>query len=424
MNMKLIIGLVLAAAGAQGATLYEGDGELSGRLETERWLINRARYNPEFEADRYFMTNSTPGGHPDYDVCEDTNAPNDFGTTTSQWAVWKSPKAPLAPNAKLNTAAATHCKDMAETGIFTHYSPSTNYYPLSSNPGQRASREGYTNIISGFYENIASGSRGSTGGYPSYGRTPESVHEGLWVDGSATNRGHRQAILNSNAREIGLGTFQTNFITTNISIYYWTKDYDTQDFGRDSTNHFFTGTIFYDADTNKFYGDGEGVGGIEVRLWNGTSEAGWYDVSQPSGNFAIPINDLPAGADIGVQLVNTSAAPVTVTIPLTFNTLGNARLTNSEALLYGYYPQPSSTLNVGFRDVTPAFCAQISVEGTNVQIAANALDRIEYELEYSDSLAGGWTNVGAQIAATSSVEFTTSTTSTARFYRVRLLTPE
>ena len=106
--------------------LYTGDGVISGRVETIRWLINRARFAPEQEADSFGLTNSTPGGHPDYDVCEDVGGTNDFGTTTNDWAPWKQSMQPVAPNALLSTAAATHTRDMAETGLFQHDSPSTN----------------------------------------------------------------------------------------------------------------------------------------------------------------------------------------------------------------------------------------------------------------------------------------------------------
>ena len=38
------------------ATEYQEDGILSARLELERWYINRARFDPELEADRLEMT--------------------------------------------------------------------------------------------------------------------------------------------------------------------------------------------------------------------------------------------------------------------------------------------------------------------------------------------------------------------------------
>jgi len=200
---------LLWLAPAWAATCYTGDGVLTNRLELQRWMINRARFAPEREADRLGLTNSFTNGHPDYDVCEDVNT-NAFGGTTNQWAPWTLPRQPLAPNARLITAANNHCKDMAESG-YGHYSPSSNYYPIGSDPGERAEHEGYTNQISGYYENIGYGWAYSSGGYPADAYPPADFHDNLYIDAPITNRGHRQAILNDTGREIGLGFFRTNF---------------------------------------------------------------------------------------------------------------------------------------------------------------------------------------------------------------------
>jgi uncharacterized protein YkwD len=383
--LVLQLGVQLAA---QGATRYDGDGALPARLEAERWLINRARYAPEREADAVGLTNSSPNGHPDHDVCEDTTGANDFGATTNAWAPWGVSRPPMAPNAELSTAANKHCKDMAETGIFQHESPSSNYYPFGSSPTQRASLEGYTNQIVGYYENIVDGWTGSSAGYPAVGYAPLDVHVDLFVDTTADTRGHRQGILNATAREVGLGTFRTNYFSAG---FYYTEDYDTQDFGRTSSNHFFTDTMFSDANTNGMYDEGEGVSNVEVHLWNGTNEAAWYDVSQPSGNFAVPINDLPDGRTIAVQVVNRSGSARWLTMPTGYTTLGELYLTNNGAAVYGLFTQPSSYTNVGFRNTAAVFAESLTGAGTNMSIAFSALRRAAYDVQSRDSPWTNWT---------------------------------
>ena len=64
------------------------------------------------------------------------------------------------------------------------------------------------------------------------------------------------------------------------------------------------------------YDEGEGVGGIEVRLFFGATEAAYYDFSGPSGAFTIPIRDLPDGERILVRLVNPGASARSLSIPL------------------------------------------------------------------------------------------------------------
>ncbi len=406
---------------ALAATTYTGDGVLPARMEQQRWLINRARFAPEREADRLGLTNNLPAGHPEYDVAEDNLGDNDFGATTNEWARWTVPRPPLAPNARLTTAASKHSRDMAENYV-SHYSPSSNYYPLGSSPAQRAAREGYTNEIVGYYENIVNGASGySELPYPEEGYSSTYAHEALFIDVGVSNRGHRQAILNSSAREIGIGSFRTNYFG---SSYYWTRDFTTQDFGTSSTNHFFTETIFYDANTNGVYDETEGVAGIEVRLWDGTNQATWYDVSTASGNFAVPINGLPDGGPIRVELTNTNPADRAITFPLGYTTLAECALSNRETIVAGYYTQPAGTTNVGFRDlvVTPQ-CTTITVGATNTVIKFTTFGRIQYRLESTtDLMTTNWTETATGVSTGRTSQLTAPVlTNTQAFYRILLL---
>jgi len=430
----LLLGLLSCVCAAQGATRYDADGVLSARLETERWYINRARFEPEREADFYGLTNTTSGGHPDYDCCEDSTGANDFGTSTNDWAPWKVSKGPLAPNLLLHTAASNHCRDMAEQDAFQHASPSSNYYSLNDDPDDRHAKEGYTNLITGYYENIAWGMLAGWSSYPPFGRAPEDVHDGLYVDATASTRGHRKAILNDSALEIGLGHFQTNLMRYYGDPYFHdffcTDDYDTQDFGR-RTDHFFTGTIFHDADANGVYTNGEGVGDIEIRLWDDGQEGQWYDVSEPSGSFAVPINDHADGHEIDVALVNKSGSSQSLTVPLSWGNLGELELTNNETYIVGSYVQPAGLTNIGFRNLTPRFENAVSLNGTNISIRFNSLGRVTYRIESNDqhlTNASAWVEFDSLTATNGQAEFVDTgqggrpapPDATNRFYRVLL----
>ncbi len=332
------------------AIRYDGDGVLSSRLELERWYINRARFNPEAEADRLGIVKPAPGGHPDYDCCADNNAPNDFGSSVNEWTVWKKSKPPLAPNALLSMSSYFHSLDLAETGAFSHRSPSSNYYPQGSWPWDRTRIETYTNSISGNCENIGFGGLASLYNYPPAGTDPVSLHSNLYCDVTELTVGHRKAILNATAREIGLGNAQSKI---HEAPWYWTLEYDTQDFGCRSNRHFFTETIFYDANANDLYDPGEGVGGVQVRLWDGTNQAAWYDESQASGSFAVPLDDLVRGHVIAVELFNPSAFPKKISIPRDYSTLREVEIAGYGVYPVGSFVQPDGQTNVGFRDLRP-----------------------------------------------------------------------
>lgn len=411
------------------ATRYDVDGAPTSRLELERWYINRARFAPEQEADRLKMTNSLPGGNPDYDICEDKTGTNAFGTNAAAWAPWLVSRPPLAPNILLSAACSNHARDMCSVGYITHYSPTSNYYPLGSSPAIRQGIEGYTNLISGYYENVASGTRMSSGtSYPSYGRTPLNIHEALYTDYTDASRGHRQAILNSTAVEMGLGSVRTNWIHTNS--WRCTSDYDCQDFGRPSSNHFFTDTLFSDSDFDGLYDEGEGTGGIEIRLWDGTNEAQYYDISEASGSFAVPISDLTKGREIDIELVNTGATARTLTIPVGFNTFGELTLGAGSSSFCGTFFQPGGLTNVGFRNMLPMKSTNMAPSGSNTVLFFRALPGLTYEVQSSENLATNvwvtFTNVVSSNTACSTTDSgqegrTAPALATQRFYRLRLM---
>ena len=185
----------LAVAGLLGtgtgfaATEYVEDGILNEREEAHRWRINRARYNPEQEADRLGLVNTSPGGSPHYDACEDIDGSNAFGTTPEEWDAWVTSKGPLAANAQLCNAAIRHTQDLIEAGKFQHHSPTDTYYPLNSMPWQRSGTEGYNNQISGYLENLAKFGWGSSSDYPAFASTVSSAHDSLFLDGTAEHSG-------------------------------------------------------------------------------------------------------------------------------------------------------------------------------------------------------------------------------------------
>jgi hypothetical protein len=421
MRRIAIISAVLVSWSCFAAVEYTADGTVSSTNEAMRWLVNRARFSPEQEADSYSMTNSTSGGTPDYDCCEDIDATNDFGTNAASWATWRASKPPLAPNALMSIAAQKHSQDIAAYGSLSHPSPTATYYPLGSSPNARLLAEGYTNNITGYYENLSYGARGSTGGYPSYGELPPDAHLGLYTDYTSATRGHRQAILNSNAREIGLGYTRSYEHTT----YYWTYDWYCNDYGRRTGIHFFTGTIFHDNNADAEYTIGEGIGSVEVRLFDSGTEGAYYDVSTSSGSFAVPIAGFTDGHTISVKLVNKTGSTVSLSIPMGWGTLGEITLTNNEQYTYGTYTQPATDANVGFRETNP------SVEASGIQFSAgnsglvfSTFKGADYAVMVRTNLAAGsWSNLTSFTATGSMHQVVDSNTAPfpSKFYRLELI---
>lgn len=409
---------------SRAATEYVGDGAPGGAAEEQRWLINRARYNPEYEADRVGLTNSTPGGHPDYDVCEDSQDDQDFGTTTNDWAPWLVSRPPLASCSNLIVTTQNHCEDIAAVGFpdgFQHNSPTNTHYTNNTPFYERFLLEGYDYSWVG--ENLVYNGRGNTGGYPSYGLLPSDANDALFVDLNVESRGHRKSILFPEFREIGISTVQSREYK---DPYYFTYDCYAQDFGSRSGLHFFTGSIFYDANSNGVYDSGEGRSGIEIRLFDATNEVPWFDVSESNGNFAVPITNIEDNTEVEVSLVNRSGTDAPVTVPLGYNSLGNIHLTNNEWYALGTFIQPVGITNVGFRNLSQRVensSMAVGMAQNQVNLGFDSMIGARYVAEYATDLTATNWIVFSNFTATSESQAVIDTNAVEphKFYRIRLL---
>lgn len=112
--------------------------------------------------------------------------------------------APLSMNQKLIEAANSHSQDMALKDFFSHYG--SNH----STPWERIQATGYS--YSQAAENIAAGNP-----------DPANVVDG-WMHSSS----HRDAILDCNLKETGIGYYFLENDTGNVNFgHYWTQVFAT-----------------------------------------------------------------------------------------------------------------------------------------------------------------------------------------------------
>jgi uncharacterized protein YkwD len=250
-------------------------------------LVNRARNNPAAEAAR-FGINLNEG-----------LAPATISTNAKQ---------PLCFNPQLLQAARDHSKWMIDYSFLTHVE--TNGIHSGADPGGRMQSAGY--VFSGSWtwgENVAW--RGQTGSAPPVGPTVGILHQDLFVDSYASDRGHRVNLLNASFREVGLGVKTGPFRSGGIT--YNAVDV-TEDFAASgsSPGPFIVGVIYRDTSGDGFYTVGEGVSGVTIKPSTGL----YYALSSPSGGYAIPITGLSGTVQItfsGGPLVNTITKSVTLT---------------------------------------------------------------------------------------------------------------
>jgi Ca2+-binding RTX toxin-like protein len=229
-------------------------------------LINRARANPQAEADRLLSGNLNEG-----------LAPGTISTDAKQ---------PLAWNERLGDAATGHSQAMLDQDFFAHTNPNTNktYFERIADAGYDASATG---------ENIAW--KGSSGSLNLAEITAEQ-HDQLFGDAGIPGRGHRKAILNNNYREIGISNLLgTNHLGYN-HVVITTQKYGTQA----NSKPFLTGVVFTDEIvTDNFYTLGEGLGGATVNVFDSsesslvgsttTYSSGGYQLQLAAGTYDISV---------------------------------------------------------------------------------------------------------------------------------------
>lgn len=231
-------------------------------------LINRARENPQLEADR-LLNGLLNEGVPSNNI------------------ISNDPKQPLAFNVFLNQSAYDHSQWMLDNDIFSH----TGVNNTSSK--DRMAMAGYefvTPWMSG--ENIAW--KGTTNSLD-FEEFVVDNYDNLFVDRNYPNRGHRVTILKDDFQEIGIASIEGEFSVNNIN---YNAVMTTQHFAvSNREGAFLTGVVYDDAvmDDN-FYSVGEGIGNITILAQNvdtGTQyqtqtwETGGYSLSLPSGNYSV-----------------------------------------------------------------------------------------------------------------------------------------
>ncbi|MCS6943548.1 MAG: CAP domain-containing protein [Geminocystis sp.] len=224
-------------------------------------LINRARSNPQQEANRLLGGNLNEGVSP-------------------QWYISPTPKQPLAFNPYLIDAAYLHSKWMLDNDVFSHTGVN------GTNSQQRMAMAGYQFIPPwGSGENIAW--KGTTGSMD-YVKFAIDNYVNLFVDYNYPNRSHRVTMLWDEFREVGIASLQGVFTFNRIN---YNAVVTTQNFAysrKDGDGAFLTGVIYTDSVVDDdFYTIGEGIGNIRIIAKNITTGSRYETTSWQTGGYSL-----------------------------------------------------------------------------------------------------------------------------------------
>lgn len=234
-------------------------------------LINRFRTNPTAEMSLLL-------GVADDDIRNAMDYFNvDTRTLANQWGKLAAVP-PLAWNDALARSAADHSQRMLT------YDQQSHQLPGEATLTQRLAAAGYANA-SFVGENIFA-----------YAQSPLHAHAGFAIDwgvgpgGIQDPAGHRANLLAGVYREVGLSVINSRAGKTVGPLLV------SQEFGarRNAGNPFLLGVVYNDANRDRFYTPGEGMGGITI-LASGKAgvfstlsmTAGGYQMSLPAGTYAL-----------------------------------------------------------------------------------------------------------------------------------------
>lgn len=284
-------------------------------------MVNRARLNPQGEADLYGI-NLNDGLNP--------------GTISSD------PKQPLAFNLLLIDSSRAHSQWMLDTDTFSH----TGVNGTSSN--QRMRNAGYQFTGSwGSGENI--GYKGTTGTVDITAFTAD-IHQSLFE-----SAGHRKNILKADFQEIGIGNLTGEFGGYNSLMV-------TQNFAFSGSDVFLTGVAYDDhlILDDDFYTVGEGLAEIDVTATNtssgnfyttSTMDAGGYQLALLPGTYNVTFSNdsqtigsskqITVGSEnIKLDLDTSNISPITTQHIGEVGTISNLNHLNRTIELNNTYNNP------------------------------------------------------------------------------------
>lgn len=266
-------------------------------------LINRMRENPAAELPLLLNSN-------DPNV---NSALSYFNVNRSilqtQWNTL-APAAPLAWNDALALAARNHNQAMLGAGQQTHQAPG------EAGLGTRITNAGYT-VWSNVGENVFA-----------WADSVFQAHAAFAIDWGSTSTGiqsppgHRQNIMSSSFRDVGIGILNAPTGSSLGPLLI------TQDFGNRFSygNPYLLGVVFNDTNANGFYDMGEGLAGATITVSGGalpamttTTDFGGYQLQLPPGNYTVTASGgglfAPIVRDITVGSSNVRTNFINGTMP-------------------------------------------------------------------------------------------------------------
>ncbi|OVE74031.1 hypothetical protein BVX94_01760 [bacterium B17] len=341
---------------ATKATLYSiGDPTAKEQLILE--YMNRSRADANAEAERLKNTTNinVVAAYSFFNV--------DLDQMVSQYQSLEQNLPPLSMNSNLLALARLHTQDMYQNVFQGHTSSASPPSPLQANSDlttrfstigydfSYASENVYAYSYSAFYSHAAFEVDWGSGG--TYGMQEPP--------------GHRNNIHHTNIWEVGIGVVEGTNSNGSDSVGPMLV---TQNFAKhQSQTPYITGVVYTDSNTNQFYDEGEGMGGVTITVQN----ASYYAVSATAGGYSVPVSS------DGTYTVTFTGSSFTSSV--------SASVANFMNVKIDYVISGSNTAGSA---VVVSTNATDTTTSTNTTTSTDSTEAAQDDLAVYDSTTGAW----------------------------------
>lgn len=247
-------------------------------------LVNETRLNPLASAARY-IGSYAPLTSPQANIQAALTYFNVSGPALQAAYAALTAAPPLAFNDALASAARDHNAAMIAADTQSHQLGG------EAAPGDRLTSHGYA--WNSWAENVYAYTDN-----PLYGHAGFMVDWGSGPNGMQSPAGHRNNIMSTSVREVGIGITAEGNSATSVGPLVMTEDFGR----RNDASVYVLGVAYSDSDRDAFYSIGEGLSGLSVAL------GGAGTTSSSSGGYTL------AAAVTGLRTISLTGAGLAGTV--------------------------------------------------------------------------------------------------------------
>jgi uncharacterized protein YkwD len=354
-------------------------------------LINRIRTAPVAELD-LLLNSSDPVANAAIDAALKQFKTN-RATLRSQWDAL-NPAAPLAWSSSLNQAAAAHNQAMIAADIQSHdVGTEKGLVERLADAGYDITSQGGA-VAENIFASIDSIVYGQAGLAIDWGTDDPTTPELEAIDGIQIKTGHRNNLLDSNLREVGVAvTATTGLVKQNVGPLVV-----TQEFGNRTAldgKAYILGVAFDDKNLDGYYQAGEGISDVQIKVTNVATKvvqtltigaAGGYQQLVDPGDYEVEFTQggviQTATASISANNPQNVKLDFVIPNPIVQNTVPAGAITKDPTTI----EMVKRTLTSGMPETSNNLVLAVTLLGSNLQDGKSGNNLFDFTRDFTQAV--------------------------------------